>query len=60
MVLPTSEAACSLRERRLASMSNWHSTEADQALKELNANPCRALSVKAGQRVSPFRLLRCF
>lgn len=57
MILPTtSEVAYSLRERRVASMSNWKSMEVNQVLKELNTNPHQGLCVKGEQRVSPFRL----
>lgn len=57
MILPTtSEVAYSLRERRVASMSNWKSMEVNQVLKELNTNPHQGLCVKEEQRVSPFRL----
>ncbi len=37
-------------------MSNGHSLEADQVLKEMNTNSHQGLSVGREQRVSPFRL----
>ena len=55
MISPTLEVTCSLRERRVASMSNWHSMEVDHVLKELNTDPHQGLSAEEARS----RLEKC-
>jgi magnesium-transporting ATPase (P-type) len=49
MILPILEVTYSLREKGVASMSNWHSMEVDQVLKELDTDPHQGLSVEEAQ-----------
>jgi magnesium-transporting ATPase (P-type) len=55
MILPALEVTCSLRERRVASMSNWHSMEVDHVLNELNTDPHQGLSAEEARS----RLVKC-